>query len=277
MTEYSDIRCQVEDYVGTVFLNRPDRLNAWSDTMAMEVHDFMKNAADDDNIRVIIVTGAGRGFCAGADMKSLQALQAAGSSGGSSKANKEIDLRIKKNVPRCFGESFTFFASVPKPVISAINGPVAGIGLVLAMFSDFRFASSAAKILTVFSKRGLVGEYGSTWILARTIGVGNAAELLYSGRIVGPEEALRLGLVSNVFPEETFLEEVKAYAKNMAKTCSPRSIRLMKTQIFNDLFHGLEDSIRIAKEEMVKSFDSEDFKEGLAHFVEKRDPRFTGR
>jgi len=274
---YSEINYQIEDYVATVILNRPDRLNAWTDKMGEEVHDCMKRASGDDEVRVIILTGAGRGFCAGADMKNLQRLQAGGSAGSSSQASEEIDLRINKEVQRCFGDRFTFFPSVPKPVIAAINGPTAGIGLSIAMFCDFRFASEAAKILTVFAKRGLVGEYGLTWLLSRMVGPGNAAELLYSGRIVEADEALQMGLVSKVFPEEGFLEHVKAYAKNLAKTSSPRSIRVMKTQIFNDMFCSLEDSIRIAKHEMVKSFDSEDFKEGVAHFLEKREPHFTGR
>jgi enoyl-CoA hydratase/carnithine racemase len=274
---YSQVKYHVEDRVATVTLDRPERLNAWTDVMGEEVHHCMKRAAEDDGVRVIILTGAGRGFCAGADMKNLQRLQSGGSAGSSSAAKEEIDLRISKDVPKCFGDRFTFCASVPKPVIAAINGPVAGIGLVVAMFCDFRFVSDAAKILTVFVKRGLVGEFGITWMLSRTIGVGNAAELLYSGRIVEADEALRLGLASKIFPQENFLDHVRDYAKNMAKISSPRSMRIMKTQIFNDLFISLEDSIRISKEEMVKSFDSEDFNEGVRHFLEKREPQFTGR
>lgn len=274
---YSQVVYEVKNFVATVTLNRPERLNAWTDVMGQEVHDCMKRASEDDGVRVIILTGAGRGFCAGADMKNLQRLQAGGSAGSTSEAKTEIDLRISKNVPKCFGDRFNFFPSVPKPVIAAINGPVAGIGLVVAMFCDFRFASDAAKILTVFAKRGLVGEYGITWILGRTIGVGNAAELLYSGRTIEANEALQKGLVSKVFPHDTFIDEVRAYAEDIAVTSSPRSMRMMKMQIFNDLFWTLEDSIRVSKEEMVNSFDSEDFKEGVLHFLEKRGPKFTGR
>ena len=274
---YSDIIYEIEDYVATVTFNRPEKLNAWSDVMGKEVHDCMTQAATDDNVRVIIVTGAGRGFCAGADMKNLTQLQEAGSAGSRDQAKLAEDLRISKNVPRCFGEAFTFFPSVPKPIISAINGPVAGIGLALAMFSDIRFASEGAKIMTIFAKRGLVGEYGITWILSRVVGVGNATELLYSGRPVEANEAMRMGLVSNVFPQDGFLDHVRAYAKDLAIYSSPRSVRKMKMQVFNDLFWTLEDSLRVSKEEMVKSFDSEDFKEGVAHFLEKREPRFTGR
>jgi enoyl-CoA hydratase/carnithine racemase len=273
----SQVQYHVEDFVATVTLNRPERLNAWTDVMGEELHRFMKLASEDDSVRVIILTGAGRGFCAGADMGNLQRLQAGGSAGSASTSKEDIDLRISKDVPKCFGDRFTFLASVPKPVIAAINGPVAGIGLVVAMFCDFRFASDAAKILTVFVKRGLVAEYGISWILSRTVGVGQAAELLYSGRIVEAEEALRIGLVSKIFPQTNFLDHVRAYAKDMAKFSSPRSMRKMKSQIFNDLFISLEDSIRISKEEMVKSFDSEDFNEGVRHFLEKREPRFTGR
>jgi enoyl-CoA hydratase/carnithine racemase len=274
---YSQVKYQVEDRIATVTLNRPERLNAWTDVMGEEVHHCMTQAAEDDGVRVIILTGAGRGFCAGADMKNLQRLQQGGSAGSAAAAKDEIDMRVSKDVPKCFGDRFTFFASVPKPVIAAINGPVAGIGLVVAMFCDFRFVSDTAKILTVFVKRGLVAEYGISWILSRTIGVGNAAELLYSGRIVEAEETLRIGLASKIFPQETFLDHVRAYAKDIAKFSSPRSMRKMKAQIFNDLFISLEDSIRISKEEMVKSFDSEDFHEGVRHFLEKREPQFTGR
>lgn len=274
---YNDIDYRVEDGVALVTLDRPDKMNAWGGDMDAEVWDAMQQAAADDAVRVIVLTGAGRGFCAGADMQNLVGIQAGGSAGGARLGSEKLDRRIDKGMPEIFGDRNCYFPAVPKPVIGAINGAAAGLGMVFALYCDIRIMSTAAKMSTVFAKRGLVAEYGLSWLLQRLVGPARAADLLFSGRFVHAEEAERIGLVNMVAPAETFMDDVMAYASDLAHNVSPRSMRVMKHQLWVDALGDLGGSVELAKQEMVKSFDSEDFKEGVAHFLEKREPRFTGR
>jgi len=166
---------------------------------------------------------------------------------------------------------------VPKPIIAAINGACAGLGLVMALYADVRFASDTAKFTTAFSRRGLIAEHGISWLLPRLVGMANAADLLFSARTFLAPEAGAMGLVNRVIPHERFEDEVMAYARMLATEVSPRSLREMKREIWNAQFQGLGEAIDAANADMVGSFVSEDFKEGVAHFVEKRSPSFTGR
>src|SRR6202040_2162965 len=211
--------------VATITLNRPDKLNAWTAVMEREVRAAMGETEHDENVRVIVLTGAGRGFCAGADMSLLstvaekvldearraQAVQPA-SSGG-------------EGTRRDFQKKYSYFAAVTKPVIAAINGPVVGLGLVIALYCDLRLASDAARFSTAFAQRGLIAEYGMAWMLPRLVGHANALDLLFSARLIDAAEALRMGLVNQVFPRETFLESVQKYAVDLASKVSPRSDR----------------------------------------------------
>lgn len=265
----------VRDRIATVTFNRPDRLNAFNAEMETGLREAMAQAARDPSVRVIILTGAGRGFCAGADMERLSG--AAGSRGATIPREAPPPLDLGGPVHADFRHRYSYFPAIPKPVIGAVNGPVAGLGFVLACYCDLRFAGSEAIFTTAFSRRGLIAEYGLAWLLPRLVGPGNAADLLFSARRVGAEEAERIGLVSRGFPQAEFLPRVVDYAGELAAAVSPRSMRVMKQQLWEGLLSGLGASVELASEEMRASFLSEDFKEGVAHFIEKRPARFTGR
>lgn len=272
---YEDILYRVEDGVAVVTLNRPDKLNAWRGEMDRDVRAAMRVAADDPSVKVIILTGAGKGFCAGADMNMLQTIQSgdAGTSRSAVNALEPWDKSANAN----FQKQYSWFPAVQKPIIAGINGAAAGLGLIMSLYCDIRFAADTAKFTTAFSRRGLVAEHGISWLLPRLVGFANAADLLYSARVIKADEALRMGLVSRVIPAADFEREVMAYAKMLATEVSPRSLREMKREIWNAQFQSLGDAIEAANGDMPASFKSEDFKEGVAHFVEKRDPKFTGR
>jgi enoyl-CoA hydratase/carnithine racemase len=268
----------VADRVATITLNRPDKLNAWTGTMEQEVRASMHEAESDANVRVIILTGAGRGFCAGADMSLLDSIaqQGVGNRGS------EHVLRNTGNGGRAgarpdFQKKYSYFPSIQKPVIAAVNGPAVGLGFIITLYCDLRFASDSARFGTAFAKRGLIAEYGISWMLPRLIGPANAMDMLFSARLVDAGEALRMGLVNQVFPQDSFLQSVNAYAKDLANNVSPRSLRVIKEQVYNGMFQTLSEAFEGAEQEMVKSLQCEDFKEGVAHFLEKRAPAFTGR
>jgi len=282
MSAYEDILYSVEDRVAVITLNRPDRLNAWTPAMQASVKRAMVAASKDDNVRAIIVTGAGRGFCAGADMAGLQQIQP-GKWDERPLAKPDetivVDPRpdLGPDVSREYAGRFGYIMSIKKPVIAAINGACAGIGLVFTLYCDMRLASSAAVFTTSFAQRGLIAEHGISWLLPRIVGTSNALDLLFSARKVKAEEAERLGLVNRTIAADSFLQEVKAYTKHLADNVSPRATAIMKAQVWKSLFQDLNEAIRIGDEEMQKSFGTEDFKEGVAHFVEKRPAKFTGR
>src|SRR6202167_1343579 len=179
--------------VATITLNRPDKLNAWTALMESEVRSHMENAESDDAVRVIVLTGAGRGFCAGADMSLLSAVVA----GGVDDRVREQALRAggpRDGVRADFQKKYSYFPAVNKPVVAAINGPVVGLGLVIALYCDIRFASDAARFGTAFSRRGLIAEYGLAWLLPREVGLPNALDLLFSARMIDATDAQRMGL-----------------------------------------------------------------------------------
>ena len=278
MTSYGQILYDVAESVGTVTLNRPDKLNAWTGQMEKEVQAAMAQAEADDAVRVIILTGAGRGFCAGADMQDLGKV-----AGTSSPAELELILKDRLIGPQRadarpdFQKTYSYFPAVGKPIIGAINGSTAGLGLVIALYCDLRFASDQARFSTAFSRRGLIAEHGISWMLPRLIGVSNALDLLFSARLIDASEALRMGLVNRVLPQAELMAGASAYAKELATMVSPRSLRVMKKQVYEALFQTLEEAIDVANVQMMKSFGSADFREGVAHFMEKRPPAFTGK
>jgi enoyl-CoA hydratase/carnithine racemase len=266
---------EVKDRIATVTLNRPDRLNAFNAEMGTGLRQAMERAARDAEVRVIILTGAGRGFCAGADMERLSG--AAGGGGASIPPEAPAALDIGAPVRADFQHRYTYFPALPKPVIGAINGPAAGLGFVFACYCDMRFAGSEAIFTTAFSRRGLIAEYGLAWLLPRLVGPAQAMDLLFSARRVSAQEAERIGLVNHAVPQAELLARVRDYARELADSVSPRSMRVMKRQVWDGLLGGLDASVELANEEMRASFKTEDFREGVAHFVEKRAARFTGR
>lgn len=267
---------EVADRVATVTLNRPDKLNAWTATMEREVRCAVDEAERDDSVRVIVLTGAGRGFCAGADMSLLNAVATQGlpedvagriQSGGTAQEGLRPDFQRK----------FSYFLGVAKPVIAAINGPAVGLGFVIPLYCDLRWAAESARFSTVFARRGLIAEYGLAWMLPRIVGLSDALDLLFSARTVTASEALDLRLVNRVFPQEGFAAAIHDQAAELASSVSPRSMDVIKRQVYAAMFQTLAESFDLSLVEMVASLRSADFKEGVAHFLEKRPPNFTGR
>src|SRR6202030_281619 len=271
----------VANRVATITLNRPDKLNAWTALMESEVRSHMEDAEQDDEVRVIVLTGAGRGFCAGADMSLLSAVAERGLDYRDlDDRGREPVLRdgaMREGVPPDFQKKYSYFPAIGKPVIAAINGPVVGLGLVITLYCDLRLASDASRFSTTFARRGLIAEYGMAWMLPRIIGIANALDLLFSARTIDAAEALRIGLVNRVFPQETFLEKVQESAQELASTVSPRSLRIIKRQVYEAMSQPLAEAFDISVREMMACFRTEDFKEGVAHFVEKRPAAFTGK
>jgi enoyl-CoA hydratase/carnithine racemase len=267
----------VADRVATITLNRPDKLNSWTAIMESEVRSAMESAERDDDVRVIVLTGAGRGFCAGADMSLLSAVAKQGFDDQAREQVSHDGANQRDGVAPDFQKRYSYFPAIGKPVIAAINGPVVGLGLVIALYCDLRLASDAARFSTTFAKRGLIAEYGMAWMLPRIVGLPNALDLLFSARTIDAAEAQRIGLVNRVFPQETFIEKAHEYAHELAATVSPRSLRIIKRQVYEAMFQPLSEAFDISVREMMACFRTEDFKEGVAHFVEKRPPAFTGR
>lgn len=276
-----EILYSVANRVATITLNRPDKLNAWTALMEKEVRSAMENAEGDEDVRVIVLTGAGRGFCAGADMSLLSAVAEHGvvnqAREGQSPEDQNREAALRDGVPLDFQKRYSYFPAIGKPVIAAINGPVVGLGLVITLYCDLRLASDAARFSTTFARRGLVAEYGMAWMLPRIVGIANALDLLFSARTIDAAEALRIGLVNRILPQESFLEKVHEYARELAATVSPRSLRIIKRQVYEAMFQPLSEAFDVSVNEMMASFKTEDFKEGVAHFVEKRPPAFSGR
>jgi enoyl-CoA hydratase/carnithine racemase len=233
------------------------------------------------------LTGAGRGFCAGADMSLLSAVAERGLDYRDLE-DRDLDERGREQVlrdganrregaPPDFQKKYSYFPAIGKPVIAAINGPVVGLGLVITLYCDLRLASEASRFSTTFARRGLIAEYGMAWMLPRIVGIANALDLLFSARTIDAAEALRMGLVNRVLPNETFLEKAQECAQELASTVSPRSLRIIKRQVYEAMSQPLAEAFDISVREMMACFRTEDFKEGVAHFVQKRPAAFTGK
>ena len=259
MTDSTELYEFRDPGIGLLTLNRPDRLNAWNAQMAGRYFELLDQCASDPAVRVIVITGAGRGFCAGADMATLQDIGAGGASSAEAAAG---------------GRAQDHTTTIPKPVIAAINGACAGIGMVQALMCDIRFAAAGAKFTTAFARRGLIAEYGMSWVLPRLIGSARALDLLMSGRIVLAEEAAAIGLVNEVVAPHLLLERTLQYATDLAINSSPTSMAVMKRQVYADLERPLADSTAAAVELMKASLARPDFSEGVASFIEKRPPNF---
>jgi enoyl-CoA hydratase/carnithine racemase len=246
--------------IAILTLNRPERLNAWNGDLAARYFELLDQAAADPEVKVIVVTGAGRGFCAGADMDTLQGIGATAGSGGAESA--------------AGGRPQHYTTTVPKPVIAAVNGACAGIGMVQALMCDIRFAAAGAKFTTAFARRGLIAEYGMSWILPRLIGTSRSLDLLFSGRVILAEEAAEMGLVNEVVAPEHLLDRALEYAADLAVNSSPTSMSIMKQQVYADQLRGVADASNDAIELMKASLRRPDFKEGVASFLQKRPPQF---
>jgi enoyl-CoA hydratase/carnithine racemase len=274
---YEQIIYEVRDAIATITLNRPARLNAWTPHMGRELYDAFRRAGEDAGVRVIVVTGAGRGFCAGADMDNLRGIQSGAAGDAPAPSSERLsDGEIRTSHP-ALATAYAYPVNVLKPVIGAINGPVAGLGFTYMLYYDVRIASDRARFGTAFARRGLVAEHGSSWMLPRLVGMANACDLLFSGRMIDAEEALAMGLVNRVVPHDELLPRVYDVATELATLSSPRSIAVMKRMLYGHQFTDLATATADADAEMLASFPTADFREGVASFVERRPPRFTGR
>ena len=244
------------DGVALLTLNRPDRLNAWTPPMEVRYFGLLERCDADPEVRIVVVTGAGKGFCAGADMDALRDVGAGGTFAPS-------------------GKPQTFPLTIRKPILAAINGACAGLGLVQALMCDLRFAAAGAKFTTAFVRRGLVAEHGSSWILPRLIGPARALDLLLSGRVFLADEALSLGLVNRVVEGDRLLASAMDYAKDMAANCSPTALAVIKRQVYRHLELDLAAAMADTNQLMEASLKRPDFREGVASFVERRAPRFA--
>ena len=233
---------EVANRVATITLNRPDKLNAWTATMEKEVRASLEEAERDDNVSIIVLTGAGRGFCAGADMSLLSSVAAQGLPGGEREAASRLagTSMQREGVLSDFQKKYSYLLGIEKPILAAINGPVVGLGLVIALYCDVRLASDAARFSTTFAQRGLIAEYGMAWMLPRIVGLPNALDLLFSARQINAAEAMRMGLVNQVFAQESFQDKVNEYAADLASRVSPRSLRVIKRQVYGAMFQTLE-------------------------------------
>jgi enoyl-CoA hydratase/carnithine racemase len=249
--------------VAIVTLNRPDRLNAWGGGLAAEFYRCMDRADEDPSVRVIVLTGSGRAFCAGADMGD------GGTIGGATVGDGDTD------VTALVGERHPHFVTgLRKPIVAAINGACAGIGLTQALMCDVRFAAAGAKFTTAFARRGLIAEYGISWILPRVVGHGVALDLLLSGRTFRAEEAAELGLVKEVVAPEDLMDRAVAYAEDLAANCAPSAMAVIKRQVYDDALRDLVDVSSDAEKLMHESMGRPDFIEGITAFFEKRSPNF---
>jgi enoyl-CoA hydratase/carnithine racemase len=274
MTSYEEILYQVEDPVATITLNRPSVLNAWTDRMGFEVRHAIGQAEADPRVVGIVLTGAGRGFCAGADMKRLSAI----SSGDRRVEAPGDDLASDPGDPS-FGDdlhlgTYAYLMSVPKPVIAAINGPVAGMGVPIVLACDLRFMAADAVLMTAFAQRGLIAEWGTSWLLPRLAGPAVALDLLFSSRRVSGTEAAALGVVNAAMPSADVLPHAQQYVRDLAATSSPASMAIMKRQVYQQMHAGLLAAEREARQLMMESFSRPDFGEGVSSFLERRPPQF---
>lgn len=262
---YKCLRYETQDGIATLTMNRPERLNALGDTLRMDLYEAIIRASGDPDVRVIVLTGAGRGFCSGGDIKVMN----------EGKASDRARPMIEKVAP-LRDKVVLAMRDAPQPLIAAVNGPAAGAGMNIALACDIRIASSTARFGETFVKRGLHVDWGGTYFLPRLVGMAKACELIFTGEVIDAEEALSLGIVSKVVPPEDLMPTVRKLANAIAAG-PPVAIRLAKRA----LYHNQDVDLRAALEYETYAqnicYETEDAKEGIKAFVEKRAPKFQGR
>jgi enoyl-CoA hydratase/carnithine racemase len=257
--------------LATIWLNRPHRMNAWTGRLHTEYRYLLKRANDDSKVRAIIVTGVGKGFCVGGDS---QALSGHADRGAYSPGISEDIAKPGYGTDPRFDASFAYHFGLDKPVIAAMNGPAAGVGLALACFADLRFAVPGVKFTTAHGKLNLPAEYGLSWMLPKIVGLGRANDLLLTSRVFTSDEALTLGFVNQIFEPEALMAQTREYAHQLITSVSPNSLRQTRWQIYKDLHRDVASAV-IESERLIEDMaKEEDFKEGIAALVEKRPPRW---
>jgi enoyl-CoA hydratase/carnithine racemase len=250
--------------VAVLTLNRPERLNSWGSGIPAAFYGLLDRTEADPAVRAVVLTGRGRAFCAGADM-----------GGPSTISNATVEKAAGADVDKIVGGRHpNFLTALRKPIIAAVNGACAGIGLTLALMCDVRYTVEGAKFTTSFARRGLIAEYGISWILPRIVGWGAALDLLLSGRVFYADEAAALGLVKEVVPADELLPRAIAYAEDIATNCAPSSLAVIKRQMYADALRDIFESSAAAEKLMYESIQRPDFIEGITSFFEKRQPHF---
>ncbi|MBL4679252.1 MAG: enoyl-CoA hydratase/isomerase family protein [Pseudomonadales bacterium] len=271
--ELKTILVDIKDEVGIITLNRPHRMNAWTGRMHTEYRNCLEQLNNDTAVRVIIVTGAGKGFCVGADSKALEGHI---EKGGYDPGTPDKLAMPGYGVRAEFDATFSYHFGLSKPVIAAINGPAAGVGLVLACYADIRFVVPGIKLTTAHGKLNLPAEFGLSWLLPRMIGLGAANDLLLTSRVVMSEEALQLGLVNRVIEKDQLMSETLAYATLMKNTVSPNSLKETKRQIYTDLHRDVSESVEESERLLREMMKQKDYPEAIAAFLEKRQAKWIG-
>jgi len=271
MMELKNTVYEIRDRVATIWLDRPHRMNAWTGRLHTEYRHLIERANNDLEVGAIVVTGRGRGFCVGGDSEAL----AGHSERGSYDAGVAADIaRPGYGVNTHFDATFAYHFGLSKPVIAAINGPAAGIGLALACFADVRFAVPGVKFTTAHGKLNLPAEYGLSWMLPRIVGLGRANDLLLTSRVFWSDEAERIGFVNQLHDAEVLLSAAQTYATDLIESVSPESLRQTRWQVYQDLHGSVAESVNHSEQLLEAMMRDDDYREGVKAFLEKRKPKW---
>jgi 2-(1,2-epoxy-1,2-dihydrophenyl)acetyl-CoA isomerase len=262
---YKCLLYELKDGIATLTLNRPERLNALGDTLRDDLLDAITRSSGDPTVRVMILTGAGKGFCAGGDVKAMNEAR-------ESRRERPLLEKIAPSRDR----TLLAMRDAPQPIIAAVNGAAAGAGMNLALACDLRIASSEAKFAQAFVRRGLHPDWGGTYFLPRVVGMAKACELIFTGDLIDAAEALRLGLVSQVVAPEELMGTTYALARKIAAG-PPLAIRLAKRALYRNAETDLRSALEFETFAQNACFDTDDAREGIRAFIEKRAPVFRGR
>jgi len=273
---YDEILYEVSDPVATITMNRPEFLNAFTQKMGVEIRQAVAEAERDPRVVGIILTGAGRGFCAGADMKMLANIGSDGEREGGDVADPSNVDAVQVG-EESWGDdlrgTYMYLMSVPKPIIAAINGPIAGMAVPIALACDLRYMAKDAVLTIAFSQRGLIAEWGVSWLLPRLAGTGAALDLLMSSRKVTGEDCERMGIVNKAIDGDV-VKVAREWIEDVAAKCSPTSMAIMKRQVYQQMHAGLGPAERESQQLMLESFGRPDSAEGVQSFLQKRPPNF---
>ena len=261
-----------EEGIATIWLSRPKRMNAWTGRMHTEYRYLLSRAEQDQGVRGIVVTGRGKGFCVGGDSDALTGhIEKGGYDSGTSDEIEWPGYGVSDD----FDALFAYHYGLSKPIVAAINGPVAGVGLALACFVDIRFAAPGIKLTTAHGKLNLPAEYGLSWVLPRLVGLGRANDLLLTSRVFYSEEAVAMGLVNQLFDSVNIVQQARGYLHEMVRAVSPNSIKQTRWQIYKDLHRDAASSVEDSEKLLKKMMKEQDYQEGVQAFLDKRDPKWS--
>ena len=266
----------VEEGVATIMFNRPQKLNALTPAMLSDFFKLVSDASADESVRVILITGSGRGFSAGLDLDVIGTGQS-GQVETNPPTNPQWDETIGPELKRFYAGGWNGLITSRKPTIAAVNGPAFGWGFILSLHCDIRFAARSALFNATFAHLGVPGEKNSAWLLTRLIGSARAADLLYTARRFDGEEAERLGVVNAVLDDNAMMDHAIDYARNLAQSSAPRSLAAMKAQIWTAIDDCYDEAFAASDHEQDIADKTQDFREGVSSLIEKRPPEFRGR